>query len=290
MVFYYHNKVVSTIPVFVETTINTIETSDEVADQTTRTTDRSILEEKQMETIKRISAEQLNNTPEYRPISKYQPQRETENLSLEQLKIKCQHLSRLIEVNRTNQIIPNRPTNHKYPEVHARPVYYPTRATFRPVKYPPTSKPHGFYITSQPSTPKAPPTTASEQPTTSVKYIRLEPVILQKTILADGRTVYLWHKSLPTAVEYTPNNNQPEQIKDQSAYHYGNQNKFGYSPQHGYYYDPSQYLYSTNYINHSQAATANEIGQHVTTESTTTTSENSNSYGYGFSNFIPFYR
>lgn len=289
MLVYYHTKLVSSIPV--ETTLDTLETSEEVAEQTSRTTEKSILEEKQTEAIKRISAEHVDTPPvEYPSIAKYQHQREQEKLSFEQLKIKCQHLSRLIDTNRTNQIVPNRPINHKYPDVHARPVYYPTRATFRPVKYPSTSKPHGFYVTSQPSTTKSPPTT--EQPTTPVKYIRLEPVILQKTILADGRTVYLWHKSLPTAVEYPANyNNQPEQNKEQSGYHYGNQNKFGYSPQYGYYYDPNQYLYGNNYPGHGQTVPTNGNNQHVTTESTTTTTtEDSNSYGYGFSNFIPFYR
>lgn len=266
----------------------------EVVEQTRRTTERSILEDRQTEAIKRISAEQLDTSPEYPTITKYEPQREIDKLPLDQLKIKCQHLSRIFDANKTNQLIPQRPSNHKYPDVQARPVYYPTRATFRPFKYHSTPKPHGFYITSQPSTTRSPPTTtAVGQPTTPVKYIRLEPVILQKTILADGRTVYLWHKSLPTAVEYPTNYNTPTQNQnvDQNGYNYGNQNRFGYSPQNGYYYDPHRYLYATNYPSPSQSVTANGYSQYVTTESTTTTTtEDSNSYGYGLSNFIPFYR
>lgn len=289
----------STTPVATETTINTLETLDEIIGElNNRPTDKIIPEEKHTETVKKIVAEHQDIAAEYPPvtkyeypaITKYEPQRETEMVPLEQLKIKCQQLSRLFGTNnKTSQSIPSRPQNHKYPDIQSRPVYYPTRPTFRPIRYPSTSKPQGFYITSQPSTTRRPPSNTDDQSTAPIKYIRLEPVILQKTILGDGRTVYLWHKSLPTAVEYPANYSPYVQNYGQSGYEYKNQNNLGYSPQHGYYYDQNLNLYTNSYLKPGQVVHTNEISQQVTTESTTTT-EDSNSYGYGFSNFIPFYR
>lgn len=277
----------------IETTPYSLETLDEVtAVQNNKTTEKSVLEERQTEAIKRVIAEHQDIPLEYPVLTKYEPQLEMDKISLEELKIKCQLLSRLLGINnKTSQTIPTRPANHKYPDIQARPVYYPTRPTFRPIKYPQTSKPQGFYITSQPSTTRRPPSTTNEQPTTPIKYIRLEPVILQKTILGDGRTVYLWHKSLPTAVEYPTNYYNQIQSESHTGYDYNNANKLGYSPQYGYYYDSKQQLYGNNYVRPTQNVQVSENAQQVTTESTTTTTtEDSNSYGYGFSNFIPFYR
>lgn len=42
---------------------------------------------------------------------------------------------------------------------------------------------------------------AVEYPT-NIKYIQLEPVILQKTFLNNGRTLFYWYRSLPTISQY----------------------------------------------------------------------------------------
>lgn len=54
-------------------------------------------------------------------------------------------------------------------------------------------------------TTEAPTTTTSTiKPKIKIKYTKFEPVILQKTILTDGRVMYHWHRSLPTtAVDLT---------------------------------------------------------------------------------------
>lgn len=51
---------------------------------------------------------------------------------------------------------------------------------------------------------EAPAPTTSAKPKIKIKYTKFEPVILQKTILTDGRVMYHWHRSLPTtAVDLT---------------------------------------------------------------------------------------
>ncbi|XP_030750388.1 uncharacterized protein LOC115878145 isoform X2 [Sitophilus oryzae] len=41
-------------------------------------------------------------------------------------------------------------------------------------------------------------------PPINIRYTKFEPVILQKTILSDGRVLYHWHKSLPTSAISLP--------------------------------------------------------------------------------------
>ncbi|CAH1986384.1 unnamed protein product [Acanthoscelides obtectus] len=177
----------------------------------------------QAENIKKIVADQEDQIRGDYPVlsSKQDLQsKDLESMTLEELKSKCQQLYRLLSAaNKTQQQQPlvsnNRLVNHKLPETSARPVYVQMKPSYKS-KYPTTIKPTGFYVT-QPhvaTTTKRPATSTPSTP--PIKYIRLEPVILQKTILSDGRTVYYWHRSLPTAVEYsntqqTSNYYQPPQ-------------------------------------------------------------------------------
>lgn len=237
-----------------------------------------------------------------------------DKLSLEELKLKCSHLAALLNSNKTSTTTtppPNKYINYKFHETSPRPVYIP-RPSFRPI-YSTTAKPNGFYITQNMKTPKP---TLNVPPAAPIKYIRLEPVILQKTILSDGRTMYYWHKSLPTAVEYAnsavtqevPNNQPPAYVAppqyEAPPYKYGynynpytsNKNVYGY-PNNGYgmtnaYYIPTKnnggsYANSYPYIEHA----APERNQHVevTTNEPTTTTEATTYNGYGLGNFIPFY-
>ncbi|RZB40537.1 hypothetical protein BDFB_012942, partial [Asbolus verrucosus] len=71
----------------------------------------------------------------------------------------------------------------------------------------------GFYITTETPPPTKPP---------PVKYIKLEPVILQKTILGDGRTIYYWHKSLPSAVQVAPAPSTPPPTTTTQGYNFRN--------------------------------------------------------------------
>lgn len=290
---------VISLPTTIETTTNTYETLNEDSEQHIRTTEKSVLGDKQTEIIKRIIAEHQDLSSEYTTVTKREPQQqEIDKIPFEQLKVKCQQLARLFGINNISSLVTTgRPPNHKYPDFHSRPVYYPTRATFRPIKYPQTPKPNGFYITTQSlisTTTKKPQIAVNDQGTTPIKYIRLEPVILQKTILGDGRVVYLWHKSLPTAVEY-PNGYSPnQQGEKQNGFNVNNHyypNNLGYSPQYGYYYGTNQYPYRNNYQNSAQLQVTNGNIQTTTTElTTTTTTEEPKSYGYGFGNFLPFYK
>lgn len=293
LIGFCHKSIEFSIPL--STSPNSLETLDDVSQENNKTTEKNPLEERETQPIKRVDVEHQHIGQEYPILSKQEPQFDLDKIPLDQLKLKCQQLSRLFGIdNKTSQTTSSRPGNHRYPDVQARPVFYPTRPTFRPIRYPQTSKPQGFYVTSSTPTTKRPAIT-NEQPTTPIKYIRLEPVILQKTILGDGRTVYLWHKSLPTAVEY-PTNQTPfvpnaGQSASQSDFDYNTDGKLVYSPQYGYYYNPRQQIYASNYLQHGQTSATNVNAQHITTESTTTTTtEDSNSYGYGLSNFIPFYR
>ncbi|EFA12318.1 hypothetical protein TcasGA2_TC004219 [Tribolium castaneum] len=124
----------------------------------------SDLVQRQTDTIKQIIS---NHNRDYPIITKYpaDDKQKKPETSLEDLKIKCQHLARL--------------------------------ATTPP---PRNTTPSGHYITADGVTiPKAAP----------VKYIKLEPVILQKTIMSDGRTVYYWHKSIPSQIAPAPTTTPP---------------------------------------------------------------------------------
>lgn len=291
MIVCCQKQLVLSLPALTETTPNYSESLDQIIEQNNKTAEKTLLPERQTESIKRVSAEHKDISSEYPPITNREPQQEIDKMSLEQLQIKCQQLSKLLSQSTTI-----RPPNHKYPDIQERPIYYPTRATFRPIRYPQTMKPQGFYVTAPTTTTttKRPQISMSDQPTTPIKYIRLEPVILQKTILGDGRIVYLWHKSLPTTVEYpnNPTNYYPyQQSEDQKKLNnYSDQNKLGYSSRYGYYYDPSNQIYANNNYQKTSETTTTNGNVPQTTVSTTTTTGDPNSYGYGFRNFIPFYR
>lgn len=278
------------------------------------------------EDIKKIVAYQNQQQAiEYPVVTKLEPnyseevKKQIEKLSIEELKIKCQHFSKLFQVNKTNANIPtvqngvnpnqnvlNRSNNnHKPYSSQTRPVYIPPKTTFKP-KYFTTPKPNGFYIT-QGTTQK--PTIHTQK--TPIKYIRLEPVILQKTILSDGRTVYYWHRSLPTAVEVasdTTQNNQLSTSTDQTYPSYNNY--YGPPPVYNNYnnipyaYGNSPYRYapwSQNYAPNTYAAayqnpytsteesSEKQKSTEATTESSTTSTTEQTSYGYGFGSFLPFY-
>ncbi|KAH1011435.1 uncharacterized protein LOC109537054 [Dendroctonus ponderosae] len=168
--------------------------------------------------------------------------------SLDELREKCQHFSRLFGLNqygsgsiegeengdysnrRTSSTMSTDYYNRPVIEVTRRPVFIRNKATFI------EKGSGGFYVTASsignPSTTTRKPvwstayskilppstlhTTTTPKPTTTastetvpesttlkskikVKYTKFEPVILQKTILTDGRVMYHWHKSLPTA-------------------------------------------------------------------------------------------
>lgn len=277
----------------------------------------------QTDNVKKIVAdqnEQQASIAEYPVIAKEEPnyseeaKKQIEKLSIEQLKVKCQHFSKLFQVNKTNElnkspihsgITPNqnayRSNNHKPYNSQARPVYIQPKTTFQP-KYFTTQKPNGFYITHGSATQKPKVNT----PKTPVKYIRLEPVILQKTILNDGSTVYYWHRSLPTAVEISSDTSQNNQIStsteqplpynnyyDQPTpnipYVYANM-PYRYAPWSQNPYTPNTYIPAYRSVapstenNLSEEQTSTE----TTTSSTTSTTEQT-SYGYGFGSFLPFY-
>lgn len=276
----------------------------------------------QADNVKKIIADQnqqQTSTVEYPVATKAEPnyseeaKKQIEKLSMEQLKIKCQHFSKLFQVNKTNES--NKPSihqtqntsprsnNHKPYSFQARPVYIQPKTTFKP-KYVPTQKPNGFYITQGSVTqqPKV------NTPTAPVKYIRLEPVILQKTILNDGRTVYYWHRSLPTAVEIssgTSQNNQISTSTQQTPVSYNNY--YGQPPMYNipHVYGNMPYRYATwpqnpyvsnNYIPAYQTVSTStentsqeEQKLSETTMSPTTSTTEQTSHGYGFGSFLPFY-
>ncbi|XP_060519363.1 uncharacterized protein LOC132697764 isoform X2 [Cylas formicarius] len=169
-------------------------------------------------------------------------------MTLDELKQRCQHFSKLFEPTKeSDSIIPyNSETapGRIIGSTTLRPVYIRNKPTF-------IQKTNGFYVTVQPigmkngvhdfnafanykyqrstekpypevhSTPKLQPVTrsspttpptisttadgmAATPPKIKIKYTRLEPVILQKTILTDGRILYHWHKALPTAAFDVP--------------------------------------------------------------------------------------
>lgn len=135
------------------------------------------LVQRQTDTVKKIVS---HHQAAYPVVTKYpnsKPKQETE--TFEDFKTRCQQLARL-----------NAP-----PTVENKP---------------------GFYITAETTPTKATTTTTTTTTTTpkpkppqDIKYIKLEPVILQKTILSDGRTIYYWHKSLPSHIAPPSTTSQP---------------------------------------------------------------------------------
>ncbi|XP_063910616.1 uncharacterized protein LOC135127881 [Zophobas morio] len=141
------------------------------------------LVQRQTDTIKKIIS---NHHIDYPVITKYPPddkQKKSDPIPFDELKIKCQHLARLIST---------------------------TTPTPRNIS--------GFYITSE----EPPPTTPKPSPA-PVKYIKLEPVILQKTIMSDGRTIYYWHKSIPSQfAPATPTTPPPTTTTPAPGYNFRN--------------------------------------------------------------------
>ncbi|XP_074038589.1 uncharacterized protein [Leptinotarsa decemlineata] len=233
----------------------------------------------------------IANSDTQEPVTKNDPQNveeknEVEKLAFEMFKRKCEHLQDILRQNKTKPNA-NRPTSNQH---QSRPFYITPKPLYKPI-YPTTSKPNGFYITAQPSTTRKPIVHVQTPP--PIKYIRLEPVILQKTILSDGRTVYYWHRSLPTAVEY------PSKFSEEAQHTENIKNEFvptyGYVPQNINIPPPpsvpimtsNSYYYPTvNQSRNTGGADKNTV--EVTTESTTTTTTEESS-GYGFGSFLPFY-
>ncbi|XP_066257795.1 uncharacterized protein [Euwallacea similis] len=158
-------------------------------------------------------------------------------LTLDELRSKCQHFSRLFGLNHYGNTSENlsdsidkpistteRFTGRPLIEVTRRPVFIKNRPAFI------QKNEAGFYVTVAPlsettkrpfwvtspqypkvsqamplttTTTNTPITTTSSVTTTvkpkiTIKYTKYEPVILQKTVLTDGRVMYHWHRSLPT--------------------------------------------------------------------------------------------
>uniref|UniRef100_A0A6P7GP42 Uncharacterized protein LOC114341197 n=1 Tax=Diabrotica virgifera virgifera TaxID=50390 RepID=A0A6P7GP42_DIAVI len=202
---------------------------------------------------------------------------------ISKLNIKCQHLYRLLYPNKA-QSFQNKPSYDHVDDY--RPIYVSTpKPQVRPT-YPSTMRPSSFYITVPTVNTRGP------APSTSpIKYIRLEPVILQKTILSNGRTVYYWHKSLPTAVEFSSRSIPGENIPNEETQQ-ANTYPSGYNPFYGYYYNPHLYASPNNgyYYPGAQNLPIDRRPVETTTEPVTTTSTTEeSSYSYGLSNFIPFY-
>jgi hypothetical protein len=151
------------------------------------------LVQRQTDTIKKIVS--THHRPvDYPVITKYPADNKQrgDNIPLDQLKIKCQHLARLAATTTTT-------TTTTTPS--------PGNDAHRP----------GFYITTEEPPPTRP-------PAAPVKYIKLEPVILQKTMMSDGRTVYYWHKSIPTQIggATVPSTPPPTTTTTQSGYNFRN--------------------------------------------------------------------
>lgn len=193
------------------TTPSLIETTPIPETETVENRSISDMMLKQTETVKKIVSEQAKHQ-EYPVITKFDAEhkeinnKEMDKMSLEELRIKCQHFAKFFNTSRLQDTRPPLPQKNDF-QIGYRPIMFEQKK--RPVYVPPTP-PHsprfpatrpGFYITTQATT-TAKPVTTPTPVTSNVKYIRLEPVILQKTILSDGRTVYYWHKSLPSAVAY----------------------------------------------------------------------------------------
>lgn len=212
---------------------------------------------------------------DYPVVTKKEAESEITHLNIEHLRQKCMHLTKLLNLNKP----PSKPTTYEQYQDDYRPVYVTTqKPTVKPT-YAPVTRPSSFYVTVPPGNNRISIPAAS-----AIRYIRLEPVILQKTILSNGRTVYYWHKSLPTAVEYPDKNENIGRDEPQQ----GNYN-YGYNPFYNYFYNPNLYIPPTsNYYSPFYPNVAPVKPTETTTEQTTTTTEES-SFSYGLSHLIPFY-
>lgn len=211
--------------------ISTLTISDgnedkEVIDLSLNNSEVDKLMTKQTEAIKKIVSDTQQIQLEYPDKDQAAPKasepiKNSTEVNLEDLRIKCQHLERLFRLN-NSKFESDSLTNLKPEETSTTTIYkkkfpltYPVYFQGRrdKTKYS-TPKIKGFYVTTVPTETSSPNTTPKtpkkEQP--NVKYIKLEPVILQKTFLSNGKVVYYWHKSLPSAINY-PNTLQEPEIK-----------------------------------------------------------------------------
>lgn len=139
--------------------------------------------QQQTDSVKRIVS---HHQTQYPVVTKYPNNKlKQESETFENLKIRCQQLARLNA--------PPRVENKTGFYITAEPT--PTKTT--------TGTP--ITITSTSTTTATP----KPKPPQNIKYIKLEPVILQKTILSDGRTIYYWHKSLPSHIAPPSTTPQP---------------------------------------------------------------------------------
>ncbi|XP_066139462.1 uncharacterized protein [Euwallacea fornicatus] len=205
----------------------------------TMTNGKNDLVEHHYENLRHIIASDQDQQDHFRQAKK-EPTIEGDGriLTLDELKSKCQHFSRLFGLNRYGDTAENlsdgvdkpissteRFTVRPLVEVTRRPVFIKNRPAFI------QKNEAGFYVTVSPlsetttkrpfwvtnpqyqkvsqaiplttTTTATPTTTRSSDTTTAkpkitIKYTKYEPVILQKTVLTDGRVMYHWHRSLPT--------------------------------------------------------------------------------------------
>ncbi|KAK9878391.1 hypothetical protein WA026_021699 [Henosepilachna vigintioctopunctata] len=188
----------------------------EISDLNKTEIDKLVLQ--QTEAIKKIVSDKQQVHFEYPQEVKAdteldEQENNTTEVNVEDLKIKCEYLEKLIRANNSKfeeirqadnietESAPNIFYRKKFP-LQSYPVYFQgrkdnVRAT--------TPKVKGFYITTDSSetTTVSAVTKTSNNVKSNIKYIKLEPVILQKTYLTNGNVVYYWHKSLPSAMHYT---------------------------------------------------------------------------------------
>lgn len=236
--------------------------------------------QQQADTVKKIvSAQTQQIHREYPHLLNYkQPEDSSitppkeDTLSLEELRKKCEHFSKIFNITNPNHRLSSdsqvKPTSNN---VQKRPVFIPDR--HRPTTQKPLRTVNGFYITQ--ITTKKPANQAQELPH-NVKFIKLEPVILQKTILSDGRVIYYWHRSLPSSIQQSsvqqPASTQYSQVKQPTvAQHYQQHN-----------YGPAKA--SLNQVPKPSTQYSNPSGYYNTPSTTTPSSS-----GLGLSNYFPFY-
>ncbi|KAL3276022.1 hypothetical protein HHI36_020752 [Cryptolaemus montrouzieri] len=170
----------------------------------------------QTEAIKKIISDsqqvQLDHAQAQEKPTEPRNQPNKTEINLEELRAKCKHLENMLRLNESkfdekrSESEYVTPPSSRYPPY---PVYFRTKKDKN--KATPPSK--AFYITRftpNITTSTTPPPTKDDE-SNNVKYIKLEPVILQKTFLTNGKVVYYWHKSLPTAMQYSQ---QPEKERN----------------------------------------------------------------------------
>ncbi|XP_045463916.1 uncharacterized protein LOC123673464 [Harmonia axyridis] len=265
--------------------ISTLSIPDENVERDTTDPNKSEVDKlmtQQTEAIKKIVSDtqhiQLEYTSTEKPIaSTSDNQKNYTEINLEDLRIKCQHLERLFRAN-----------NSKFESdsyTNTKPIETSTTATYKkrfPLTYPvyfqgrkdkikySTPKIKGFYVTTTPtetvSSSTTPKTPKKEQP--NVKYIKLEPVILQKTFLSNGKVVYYWHKSLPSSIHYQ---NPPKDVESISITSTPEPTTTTTASSYSYSFRNLFPFYSMGNSDSYQTSTSTEPTTTSTTTTTTTT-------------------